>query len=165
MADKVPMVSVVGESGAGKTTFLVKLVAELKARGVKVGVIKHHPHDIDIDRPGKDTWRLAAAGADRVAISTPGRLGLFINLEREMDLDRLAGLFEGVEIIITEGYKKGDRPKIEINRRSHSDRLISPPGELICIVSDVAWEVGVPVFSLEDSAGVAGLLQAKYGLG
>jgi molybdopterin-guanine dinucleotide biosynthesis protein B len=161
----IPVVSVVGESGAGKTTFLEKLIRELKSRNIRVGVIKHHVHDIDIDRPGKDTWRLSRAGAGTVAISAPGKMGLFKTLDREMDLDDLAGMFGDVDIILTEGYKRGSRPKIEVNRSAHSDRLISRPEDLIAIVSDVGWDLGVPVYGLDDSAGVAGMLQSRYGIG
>lgn len=160
----VPVVSVVGESGAGKTTFLEKLIRELKARNIRVGVIKHHVHDIDIDRPGKDTWRLSGAGADAVAISTPEKVGLFMKTEREMGLDELAAMFGDVDIILTEGYKRGDRPKIEIARSSYTDRLISNPAELIAVVSDAGWNVGVPVYGLEDFAGVADLLQSRYSI-
>ena len=161
----IPVVSLVGESGAGKTTFLEKLVAELRSRNIRVGVIKHHVHDIDIDRPGKDTWRISSAGADSVAISTPTRVGLFKRMDREMDIDELAGMLGEMDIILTEGYKRGGKPKIEVSRAAHADRLITGPVDLIAIVSDAGWDVGVPVFGLEDSAGVAGFLQARYGVG
>ncbi|MCL6479821.1 MAG: molybdopterin-guanine dinucleotide biosynthesis protein B [Peptococcaceae bacterium] len=161
----IPVVSVVGESGAGKTTFLEKLVRELKARKIRVGVIKHHVHDIDIDRPGKDTWRLSLAGADAVAIATPEKVGLFIKSEREMGPDDLAGMLGEVDIVLTEGYKRGKWPKIEIARSERVKNLISEPAELIAIVSDVEWNAGVPVFGPDDSAGVAGLLLSKYRIG
>ncbi|MFZ5597072.1 MAG: molybdopterin-guanine dinucleotide biosynthesis protein B [Bacillota bacterium] len=160
----VPVVSVVGMSGAGKTTFLEKLIRELKSRNIRAGVIKHHTHNIEIDTPGKDTWRLARAGAETVIISTPGKYALFRKLEQEEPLDNLAGLISGVDIVFTEGYKRGDRPKIEVNRSAHSDSLVSDPSSLIAIVSDVPREAGVPVFGLEDCEGVADFLIEKYKL-
>ncbi|MFZ5647728.1 MAG: molybdopterin-guanine dinucleotide biosynthesis protein B [Bacillota bacterium] len=160
----IPVVSVVGESGAGKTTFLEKLIAEMKARNIRVGIIKHHVHDIEIDTPGKDTWRHSRAGADTVAISTPGRVGLFRRLEGEMDLDDLARMMGDVDIVLTEGYKRGNKPKIEVSRSDHSKRLISDPAELIAVVSDVHWDLEVPVFGLEDYRGVADFLQLRYSL-
>ncbi|MHB8158123.1 MAG: molybdopterin-guanine dinucleotide biosynthesis protein B [Desulfocucumaceae bacterium] len=160
----VPVVSFVGYSGAGKTTFLERLIAELKTRNLRVGIIKHHVHDIEIDRPGKDTWRHSRAGADAVAISTPGRVALFKRLDREMDLDDLARAMGDVDIILTEGYKRGNRPKIEIIRAEHSKNLITNPSELLAIVSDTIWDVGAPVFGLEDFGGVADFLQKLYHL-
>lgn len=156
----IPVISIVGHSGAGKTTFLEKLIVELKARNIRVGIIKHHVHDIDIDRPGKDTWRHSRAGADTVAISTPGKVAVFKKVNREMDLDELVAMFNDHDIILTEGYKKGNKPKIEVFRSAHAKKIISNPTELIAIVSDIECSVGVPVFGLEDAAGVADFLQS-----
>ena len=97
-----PIVSVVGKSGAGKTTYLEKLIPELKARGYRVGVIKHDVHDFDIDRPGKDSWRLAQAGSDCVVISGPRKLALISQRDEEATLQELAGLLKSVDIIITD---------------------------------------------------------------
>ncbi|OGO19675.1 MAG: molybdopterin-guanine dinucleotide biosynthesis protein B, partial [Chloroflexi bacterium RBG_16_50_9] len=71
---KIPVVAFAGKSGVGKTTLLEKVVRELKIRGLRVAVIKHSHHDIEIDQPGKDSWRFARAGSDVVAISSPGKL-------------------------------------------------------------------------------------------
>lgn len=162
--DKPPIVAIVGTSDAGKTTFLEKLIRELKGRNIKVGTVKHHVHDFDIDRPGKDTWRHAQAGADAVVISSPSKMAVIKNLEQEMPLDRIAEYLSDMDIILAEGYKSSGKPKIEINRRAHSAELISRPEELIAVVSDVKWDVGVPVFGLDDATGVACLLERKYGL-
>ncbi len=161
----IPVISVVGESGVGKTTFLEKLIARLKARKLRVGIIKHHVHNIEIDSPGKDTWRHSRAGADAVAISTPGKVALFRRVEGEMELDQLAGILGDVDIILTEGYKKGSRPKIEISRVEYSKNLISEPSGLIAIVSDINWDLGIPVFGLDEADRVADLLESRYNLG
>ncbi|HBV96093.1 MAG: molybdopterin-guanine dinucleotide biosynthesis protein MobB [Peptococcaceae bacterium BICA1-7] len=160
---KIPVVSFVGYSGSGKTTFLEKLIPELKARNIKVGIIKHHGHDIEIDTPGKDTWRHSRAGADAVAISTAKKVAVFRRVEAEMDLDHLARAMGDMDIVLTEGYKRGNKPKIEINRSAHTRSLITDPRELIAIVSDTNWEVGVPVFGLEDFSGVADFLWSRCG--
>ncbi|MFZ5645184.1 MAG: molybdopterin-guanine dinucleotide biosynthesis protein B [Bacillota bacterium] len=159
----IPIISVVGESGSGKTTFLEKLIRDLKARNIKVGIIKHHPHsEIEIDRPGKDTWRHYNAGADAVAISTPGKIAVFKRLEAEMELDAIAQALGDADIILTEGYKKGNKLKIEVNRAVNGKSLVSDKPDLIAIVSDIKWDKGVPVFGLEDSAGVADLLIKSF---
>ena len=161
---KPPIVAIVGRSDAGKTTFLEKLIKELKRRNVKVGTVKHDVHGFDIDKPGKDTWRHAQAGADAVIISSPTKVAVIKKVEEEMSLDQVAELIGDVDIVLTEGYKRSDKPKIEINRTAHSAELLCAPGELIALVSDAKWEVGVPVFDLDDAPGVAGLLQKKFKL-
>lgn len=162
--DKPPIVAVVGKSDAGKTTFLEKLIKELKRRKIKVGTIKHDVHGFDIDKPGKDTWRHAQAGADAVVISSPAKVAVIKKLEEEMSLDHVAEFINDMDIILTEGYKRSGKPKIEINRTAHCTELLCAPGELIALVSDAEWNIGVPVFHLDDASGVADLLDEKYGL-
>jgi molybdopterin-guanine dinucleotide biosynthesis protein B len=162
--EKPPIVAVVGKSNAGKTTFLEKLIKELKNRNIKVGTIKHDVHGFDMDRPGKDTWRHAQAGADAVIISSPSKMAVIKKAEQEMSLDQIAGFISDMDIILTEGYKRSTKPKIEISRMAHSSELLCTADELIALVSDADWNLGVPVFELDDAAGVAGLLQEKYGL-
>lgn len=162
--NKPPIVAVVGKSNAGKTTFLEKLIRELKTRNIKVGTIKHDVHGFDMDKPGKDTWRHAQAGADSVIISSPAKVALIRKVEEEMSLDQAAALLGGVDIVLVEGYKRSDKPKIEINRSVHSLELLCTPEELLAVVSDAEWEIGVPVFDLEDASGVACLLQEKFTL-
>ena len=158
----VPIISVVGKSGSGKTTFLEKLLPELKRRGYRVATVKHDVHGFDIDHPGKDTWRHAQAGADAVVISSPRRIALVQRLDQEMSLDEIAGYIRGVDIIITEGYKRGDKPKIEISRRARSTELICRKEELVAIVSDQTFDLDVPHFGLDDAEGVAKLLAEKF---
>ncbi len=158
----IPVVVLAGTSGTGKTTFLEKLVRELKKRKITVGTIKHHDHDFEIDKPGKDTWRHAQAGADAVALSSPSKVALIRKVAEELSLDQVAELIGTVDIILVEGYKRADKPKIEIHRKAHSRELLCDPEELIALVSDADWQIGVPLFDLEDASGVADLLLEKF---
>jgi molybdopterin-guanine dinucleotide biosynthesis protein B len=159
---EAPIVSVVGKSGSGKTTFLEKLLPELKRRGYRVATVKHDTHGFDIDHPGKDTWRHAQAGADAVVISSPRRIALIQRLDDEMSLDEIARYVQDVDIIITEGYKRGDKPKIEISRRARSTDLICRQEELVAIVTDQKFPLNVPHFYLDDAVGVADLLEERF---
>jgi len=157
----IPVVSIVGFSNSGKTTFVVKLVAELKRRGFRVAVIKHHHQPVEIDVPGKDTWRHAKAGADIVVSASPGMLAVMEKTEPELSLDEITRKISGVDLIITEGFKKEKKPKIEVFRSGVHDTLISPPDELLAVVTDAPLE-GIPTYGLDDAAGVAGFLQEKF---
>ncbi|HIP95941.1 MAG TPA: molybdopterin-guanine dinucleotide biosynthesis protein B [Anaerolineae bacterium] len=161
----IPVVCIVGESGVGKTTFLEKLIAELKRRGYRVGTIKHHIHDFEVDRPGKDSWRHARAGSDVVVIASPYKLSLIERLEREPTLDEVAARITGVDIILAEGYKHSDKPKIEVFRREMGGALLSTPDELVALVTDQPVDLNVPQFDPDDAVGAASLLEARFLLG
>ena len=120
----IPVISIVGKSNSGKTTLTEKLLRELKARGYRVATIKHDVHGFDIDRPGKDTWRHAEAGADVVVISSPAKLAMIRKNERELTLDEVIARIDGVDLIITEGYKRGDKPKIEVFQSALHDEIL-----------------------------------------
>ncbi len=167
----VPIVSVVGKGDSGKTTFLEKLIRELADRGVRVATVKHHIHDYDIDVPGKDSYRHARAGAFATMVSSPEKFALIHDVEEEMPLDTIAGVAAaaGADLLITEGYKREGRNRIEINRSARSDTLICEPGEMTALVTDnesLAAEIaaaGVPVFGLDDGfVGVADLIAEKF---
>lgn len=158
----IPIISVVGKSGVGKTTFLEKLIAELKQRGLRVAIVKHDVHGFEMDRPGKDSWRLAQAGSDSVVIAAPRKLALIKRLEREMALGEIAALLTDVDIILTEGYKRGDAPKIEVSRRERGGELLCTPDELVAIVSDQTFDLDVPQFGLDDTGGLVDLLEGRF---
>ena len=158
-----PVVSIVGRSDAGKTTFLEKLIPELKSKGIRVGVVKHDSHGFEMDKPGKDTWRLRQAGADAVMISAPSQMALIRSgLDSEMGLDDLAKLVDhSVDLLLTEGYKSGDKPKIEVSRMAVAGgELLCSKDELLAVVADRPVSIEVPQFGLDDAAGVASLLAA-----
>ena len=158
----VPVISVVGKSGVGKTTALERIIAELKHRGYRVGTVKHDTHGFDVDRPGKDSWRHAQAGSDAVVISGPHRLALIRKLDGEMPLEEIVRLMPGLDLVITEGYKRGDKPKIEVARRERGTELLCRAEELIGIMTDYRVDLPVPQFPLDDASGVVDLLEELY---
>ncbi|MBW1859217.1 MAG: molybdopterin-guanine dinucleotide biosynthesis protein B [Deltaproteobacteria bacterium] len=158
------IVSIVGNSDAGKTTLLEKLIAELTARGCRVGTIKHDVHGFDIDHAGKDSWRHKQAGASTVVISSPRKVAVVKDAETEETLDSLASkYFQDVDLILTEGYKKEDKPKIEIFRsRVHESPLFQGDQNLVALVSDVALDFDVPRFDLDDTKGLADFVEKTF---
>lgn len=129
----IPVISVVGKSNSGKTSFIEHLIPRLIAEGLKVATIKHDVHGFSMDKPGKDTWRHKESGAGMVIISSPKKVALIMDVEEEYTVDRLQEeLIKGFDLILTEGYKKGDKPKIEVFRpQKHEERLCSPDRDRI----------------------------------
>jgi molybdopterin-guanine dinucleotide biosynthesis protein B len=159
-----PVISVVGRGNVGKTTFLEKLIRELKRRGYRIAVIKHYEHDFEIDQPGKDSWRLAQAGSDIAVIAAPQKLALVRRLQAELPLDEVIATLPPVDIVLTEGYKQANKPKIEVVRQAVARELLFAPPELIAAVTDAPLATSAPQFGLDDTAGVADLLEKEHGL-
>lgn len=159
----VPIICVVGKSNTGKTTLLEKLIPEITARGYRVGTVKHDVHGFDMDRPGKDSWRHAQAGAYAVAVSSPEKVAIIRRVEQEKSLDELAmAMGDDIDIILAEGYKRSGRLKVEISRSEVSTELLCSEDELVALVSDVQHPVRVPQFGLDDVRGLADFLEKAY---
>ena len=161
-----PLISIVSKKNSGKTTLLEKLIPELKARGYRVGIIKHDTHGFDIDHKGKDTWRHKQAGADTVAISSPWKLSLIKDVDEEVWPDQLvAEYFQTEDIVITEGYKTIGKPQIEVFRKAAHDTPLHVKGQkntLVAVMSDVAVDLGVPCFNINDVKALADFIEKTF---
>jgi molybdopterin-guanine dinucleotide biosynthesis protein B len=153
------VIGLAGWSGAGKTTLLVKLIPELKARGLSVSTLKHAHHAFDIDRPGKDSFAHRQAGATEVLIASARRWALMHELDRadEPHLADLLRRLSPVDLAIVEGFKAYGHPKIEVHRAANGKPFLFP---VIANVKAVATtepppSAPVPVLSLDDTAAVA----------
>lgn len=163
--DQIPVISIVGgKSNSGKTTLLEKIIREAKRRGWRVATLKHDVHGFEMDQPGKDTWRHAQAGADVVAISSPQKIAILESVSVEQTLDEVLARIQGVDVIFTEGYKHGNKLKIEVYRSAVHQELFSNPEELIAIVSDIPFNNGIPCFGLDDAQGICDLIAEMFGL-
>lgn len=167
---KAKTISFVAKSGTGKTTLLEKVITELKSRGHKVGVIKHDAHRFDIDHPGKDSHRLAQAGADTMLISSPEKLALIKKHDVSPPIEELIATYFGdMDIVLTEGFKKSGMPKIEVHRAERSKTLICRGEEhdpsLLAVASDEPLELDVPVLDLNNPGQVADFVERVIGRG
>ena len=161
----VPVISFVGNSGVGKTTFLEKLIPVLKQRGYRVAAIKHDVHNFTIDYPGKDSWRLTQAGSDVVVISSSRRLALLEEVAEERSLDEVVRMVsDRVDIAVTEGYRGAAALKIEVSRLAHSTTLTARLDDLLAIVTDHPFAMAVPQFGLDDAEEVADFLERRFAL-
>lgn len=166
-APKPRAISFVAKSGTGKTTLLEKVIAELKCHGWRVGVIKHDAHRLEIDHPGKDSYRLVAAGADTMLISSSEKLALIKQHKTTPPIQELiANYLNDVDIILTEGFKQSSLPKIEVHRREHNATLLyrgdNYDPTLIAVASDEQLELDVPLFDINDSRGIADFIEKVF---
>ena len=158
----IPVLSIVGKSDAGKTTLLEILIRELKARGYRVATVKHDAHSFEIDHPGKDTWRHAQAGSDHVVIASPNRIAHIQRLERELTLAEIVATITDADIVLTEGYKRGPAPKIEVSRAEKGPELLCSREELVALAADQPFDMDVPQFGLDDAAGLVNLIEQRF---
>jgi molybdopterin-guanine dinucleotide biosynthesis adapter protein len=160
----IPVVSIVGISGAGKTTLIEKLVPELTARGYRVATIKHDVHGFQIDHEGKDSWRHKQAGAHTVVISSPWKLAVVRDVDHDHEIAEIRDAFiRDCDVILSEGYKGNPFPKIEVFRTAlKRDPLCGPGDNLLAVASDRPLESGAPCFALDDAAGLVDLIEARF---
>ena len=157
-----PIVSIVGKSKSGKTTLIEELIRELKSRDYRVGTIKHAPQGMTSDEPDKDSWRHIRAGSQATAISSPDKIVLIKTIVSDITLDEIVRLFgEDYDIILTEGFKQGNAPKIEVHRREVGPPL-SAVKKLIAIATDEPLETKTRQFALQDTKGLADLLEEGF---
>ena len=157
-----PTISIVGKSESGKTTLIEKLISELRTRGYRVATVKHTNERMTFDKPGKDSWRHIQAGSEVTVISSSNQLVLIKPLTQDANLGNIVQLLgEEYDIILAEGFKQSDTPKIEVHRKA-----IGPPltkvKKLIAIATDEPLQVKTRQFSLQDIKGLTDLLEDGF---
>ena len=134
-----PLLGFAAFSGTGKTTLLLKLIPELKQRGLRIAVIKHAHHNFDMDTPGKDSYELRKAGAVPMLICSSHRTVITIENEIETDPELQQILThipaDSVDMILVEGFKKWPFDKIELHRESTGKPLMYPDDENIIAIA------------------------------
>ena len=160
---KIPIVSIVGYSGSGKTTLVEKMIPELKRRGWRVATIKHNRHGFEIDHEGKDSWRHRRAGASMTVLASPGKVAVMADLEGDLSLEELGERFiRGVDVILTEGFKKNPHPKIEVYRKALGKEFLSGGDDsLLAVAGDDPGGLKAPRFDLGDVKGLVDLMEQK----
>ena len=156
------VISVIGKSKSGKTTLIEKLIPELRGRGFRLGIIKHAFHEFEIDKKGKDSWRHKAAGAETVIVSSPRYITMVKDFQGENLVD-LETFFPDVDLVITEGFKKENKPQIEVFRKAqHKTPLSTTNHNLIAMVTDSDLSLSVPTFGLDDIGQIAEFIEKNF---
>ena len=138
----VPILGFAAYSGTGKTTLLTKVIPILKEKNVRLGIIKHAHHDFDIDHPGKDSYKLRKSGADKMLVASSKRWALMVEngtQNEEPDLQSLIKHIEpgSLDLILVEGFKRENFPKIELHRSEYNkDYIYRQDESIIAIATD-----------------------------
>ena len=150
---------IAGHSGMGKTTLLEHLVPELQARGLVVSVIEHSHKDLDIDRPGKDSYRLRETGCQEVLLMGRRRWVLMHELSEDVEppLAQLLDKLQTCDLVLIEGFKQGDFPKLVVWRAALNKPPLWPtlPGVMAMASDDLIAPFGMPVLTLANITPIA----------
>ncbi|WP_104399731.1 bifunctional molybdopterin-guanine dinucleotide biosynthesis adaptor protein MobB/molybdopterin molybdotransferase MoeA [Vibrio penaeicida] len=150
----LPILGFAAYSGTGKTTLLEALLPKLTEKGIRIGVLKHAHHDFDVDKPGKDSYRLRKAGASQMLISSRYRYALMTETpENEAHFEYLISRFDQtqLDLILVEGCKNIAFPKIELNREEVGKPWLHPSDEnIIAIAADRSVSAGLPQMNIND---------------
>lgn len=156
-----PVLAISAWSGTGKTTLLKKLIPALCDKGIRPGLIKHTHHNMDVDKPGKDSYELRKAGAAQTMVASSQRWALMTETPDEAPLD-LAYLVSRMDhslldLVLVEGFKHEAVPKILLFRRDarHEIAELTLDEHVIAVASDIGLELPVPVLDLNDVDGIA----------
>jgi len=159
----LPVVSIVGKTGSGKTQLIERLISEFKRRGYRVATVKHCPAGMEVDKPGKDSWRFAEAGSDAVVVSSPDKLACIRTVDHDSSIEEIWHLIgNDFDLVLLEGFKKGKAAKIEVHRKETGGNLVCPVELLSAIVTDEVLDNNVPQFSLSDTQTVADFIEKKF---
>jgi len=171
----VPMIGFAAFSGTGKTTLLLKLLPLLKARGLRIAVVKHAHHSFEMDRPGKDSYRLRAAGADEMLVASRCRMAWVRECDGKREEPSLAealGVLDPsrVDLVLVEGFKHEPYPKIELHRAALGRPLLFPDDpNVVAIATDggaLARDPGgLPRLSINAPAEIADFVLQFAGAG
>ena len=164
-----PVFGVTGWKNSGKTTLVTRLVEEFTRRGLVISTVKHAHHDFDIDKPGTDSFRHREAGAREVMIVSGHRWALMHELRGEAEPPLAAALnrLSPCDLVLIEGYKRENHPKIEARRAAAAKTELLAPSDpsILAIAADHATECsGRPFFALDDIAGIADFIAAAVSL-
>ncbi|MGD8783926.1 MAG: molybdopterin-guanine dinucleotide biosynthesis protein MobB [Thioalkalispiraceae bacterium] len=166
-----PLIGFVAYSGTGKTTLLKQVIPLLKAKGIRVGMIKHAHHEFDIDKPGKDSYELRKAGAEQMLVASSQRWALMVETpgQDEARLDELVTKLDAsqLDLILIEGFKHVNYPKLECHRPSQGHELmcLTDPS-IIAVATDepLVSHVDIQLLDLNKADEITRFILTKFNL-
>ena len=143
MNNQIPLLGITGYSGSGKTTLLEKLIPELIARHIRVSVIKHSHHNMQVDKEGKDSWRMKEVGSSQVILANDERWAIMTETPKPVSLDYLAQQFDRTltDLVLVEGFKQEPIPKILLHRQEMAKPLPEIDEYVVAVATNYLLEI------------------------
>lgn len=166
MGHSPSVISIVGHSGSGKTTLIEQLIPALTRHGLRVATLKNAHHNVQLDTPGKDSWRYTQAGAARSLLVTQSGVQMVDTKVEDRSPQALAQQFmAGMDVVLAEGFSHAPGPKIEVLRRACATTpRCSVEEGVVALVTDVAEAHSqLPHLALDDIEGVAAFILKQAG--
>lgn len=160
------VIGLAGYCNSGKTTLVTKLIPELNKLGISVSTIKRAGHNFDVDKPGKDSYQHRESGANQVLLTGKDRWALMRELrnEDELELDEALEKFDPVDLIIVEGFKQQNHPKVEVHRADNDKPLLyGEVPNIIAIATDKDMEIDIPKIDLNNPTALAEFIKDYIG--
>jgi molybdopterin-guanine dinucleotide biosynthesis adapter protein len=155
-----------GWSGSGKTTLIEKLIPLFVSRGMRVSLIKHAHHSFDVDQPGKDSYRHRHAGCAEVLVSSSRRWVLMHELRGvpEPSFGELIERLSPCDLVLVEGFKRENIPKLEVYRASVGEPLLHPQDpSIVAVACDSKLDTRLPQLDLDDAPAIAAFILGQLG--
>lgn len=159
LPSSLPAIAVVGYANCGKTTLICKLLTLARQKGWRVAAVKHSHKKLELDQPGKDTWRFRQAGAQTVALACPGGLQVIQTFPADPPLAAvLASLPRDLDLVLVEGYKHSDLPKLVFAPEPAVEPL-NAGGDILAYISANPLDADLPVFSRDQAEALFAFLE------
>ena len=166
---KKRIVAISGIKNSGKTTLICRLLEIFKEKGLRVAVLKHDGHDFEPDVPGTDTYRQLQAGAYGTVVFSKGKY-MLVKQQPQITEKELLEFFPEADLILLEGFKYSNYPKIEIVRKGNSSESVCNPKRLMAIATNLDAEErealsiseDVPLFELDNAKSIAEFILSDY---
>ncbi|OOF84102.1 molybdopterin-guanine dinucleotide biosynthesis protein B [Rodentibacter ratti] len=161
MRIQIPLLGITGYSGSGKTTLLEKLIPELIARGIQVSVIKHSHHNAQVDKEGKDSWRMKEAGSAQVIMACDNRWAMMTETASPVSLDYLAQQFDATltDLILVEGFKQEPIPKILLHRQEMTKPLPEIDNHVLALATNYSLETDRTLLDINQIPQIADFIE------
>jgi molybdopterin-guanine dinucleotide biosynthesis protein B len=143
-----------GKSNSGKTTLIEKLIPLLRAYGYQVNTVKHTHHEVNVDQPGKDSFRHKSAGASATLLASPGKIAFMSDCKDPVELEGLIEkFFQPDDVVLVEGFKRYSFPQIFFHD-AESFNVKSDMGNIVALISEIEPNLDLPCFKRDDVPGI-----------